>query len=97
MHISNLHLDLAAIVYPLADSHRFHAIEVVNPNRDDQATTNAHWTVLSRNAAFLQALVRRMRPLAGTYGVEIIQRPPETYRDVRAWTDDYSNLFRILK
>ena len=53
--------------------------------------------VLSRNAAFMQAVVRRMRPLAESYGVEIIRRPPETYRDLRAWTDDYSNLFRILK
>jgi hypothetical protein len=97
VHVSNLHVDLPAVIYPLADSRRFHAVEIINPNRDHRATTSAHWMVLSRDAAFLQALVTRMQPLIGTEGVEIIRRPPESYREVRAWTDDYSNLFRILK
>lgn len=97
VHVSNLHLDLPAIVYPLADSLRFHAVEIINPNLDERATTNAHWMLLSRNAALLQDVVARMQPLVASNGIEIVRRSPESYRDVRAWTDDYSNLFRILK
>lgn len=97
VNVTNLHIDLPSVIYPLADAHRFHAVEIANPNRDNRATTSAHWMVLSRDEEIMRTIVARTQPLVASEGVEIARRRPESYRDIRPWTDDYSNLFRILK
>jgi hypothetical protein len=97
IHVSNLHFDLPAVLYPLADSQRFLALEIINPPRSERATSEAHWMVLARNSEVLRALVARMQPLVTSEGVQVFRRPPEQYDGSRVWTDRYSNLFQILK
>ena len=87
-HISNKHLDLKPVLWQLA---QFYDLEfaLVNklPRADDPAAYPSEWVLLTRNAALLDApaLAGRMDRMEG-YTTAI-----------RIWTDDFSNLFQIIK
>ncbi|HVN06830.1 MAG TPA: fused MFS/spermidine synthase [Bryobacteraceae bacterium] len=85
VHVSNKYLDLQPVVTATAASLHKDAAEV---DTEDQANDvfGATWVLVTANDAFFsQPLVRTAavmkKPIAG----------------MRPWTDDYSNLFRILK
>ena len=83
MHISNRHLDLLPVVARLAE-HAKMRWELV---RVRESTLASDWILLSNNKTFWadqvvsRAIVKAPRPLA----------------TVPLWTDEYSNLFQILK
>lgn len=86
VHISNHYLDLAPVVQLAADNARKPAWQIDNDNDDRaQIYTSTYVLISSRPAFFDQPLFR---------GELIrIHVPPR----LRAWTDDYSNLWQILK
>jgi hypothetical protein len=85
-HITNLHLDLQPVFWRLADYYDLHMVRVEYEG-DDDGGYESHWILLARDPALLDipALQERAIDLSG-YST-----------DLKLWTDDYSNLFQILK
>ncbi len=85
VHVSNKHLDLAGIVTRAAREMGKAAVRVDSPDDDYLATYKADWILIAKDRSVFQ------RP-----EWKVSQRtklPPAG----DLWTDDYSNLFRILK
>jgi spermidine synthase len=85
-HITNLHLDLQPVFWQLAQYYDLN-IARVEYDGDDRGGYASHWVLLSRNSALLNVDNIRERSVDLT----------DYSTDVRLWTDDYSNLFQILK
>ena len=89
VHISNRYLNLAPVVARGAADFRKEAIRV-DDNADENTNASATaYALLSSRPGFFEAEVFRRNPQS------ISPLRPEA--SVPAWTDDYSNLFRILK
>jgi predicted O-methyltransferase YrrM len=85
VHISNASLDLWPVVSASASARNKTAVLIVNRENKELAVSEAVWAVVADSAELLGR-----PPLA-----QVAMRP-ETRR-LRVWTDDYSNLFQILK
>ena len=85
-HISNQYLDLAPVVAELAKQQNLRAVLVRNHGNDDQHIFPADWVLVTNNEDVLNNAAIRLHSLP------IVDR-----RDLRIWTDDYNNLFQILK
>jgi hypothetical protein len=85
-HITNLHLDLQPVFWQLAQYYDLSMARVNYPG-DSNGGYASHWILLSRDPALLTtpAIQERSVDLTG-YSTNI-----------KLWTDDYSNLFQILK
>jgi hypothetical protein len=85
-HITNLHLDLQPVFWQLSQFYDL-SIARVEYEGDPNGGYASHWMLLSRDPALLD--------------VEPIQAHAADLKGysttVRLWTDDYSNLFQILK
>jgi SAM-dependent methyltransferase len=86
VHVSNTHLNLAPVVGLAADSLGKRAVVIDTSDDDDNAVFGATWVLVSgRESFFRYPFIRH----AAT--------PVSRIAGLRMWTDDYSNLFRILK
>jgi hypothetical protein len=85
-HITNAHLDLLPVFQQLATFHDLRLLSIEYGGNADGGYAS-HWVLLSPDASVLNipALQARAADLSA-YST-----------DVRLWTDDYSNLFQILK
>jgi len=85
-HISNLHLDLKPVFWQLAKHYGLQMVLIDYPG-DNNGGYPTEWLLLTRDPALLQipAIQIHADNLKG-YSTEI-----------QLWTDDYSNLFQILK
>lgn len=83
IHISNRHFDLRPIVEALADYYGLHAAAYDDDGDDKDGTFQSSWVLVSRDLIALQCVI-----LQGTL--------PEQSKRI-LWTDDNSNLFRVLK
>lgn len=86
VHVSNQYLDLAPIVRQIADFYRLPSILIHTGDDEDQLLASADWVLVTRNRSFLA------RPEIAEAAKQIPPRPR-----LRMWTDDYNNLFQILK
>ncbi len=87
IHISNNYLDLRPVVYSLADSLQLGTALIETPADGDRVFLSS-WVLLTRNREFLgQAAIAD----------HCISRKPSDTAGFRMWTDDYSNLFQILR
>lgn len=85
-HITNLHLDLQPVFWQLAQYYGL-SMARVNYEGDSNGGYASHWILLSRDPAMLNNPAIRARAVdLNGYSANI-----------RLWTDDYSNLFQILK
>ena len=86
VHITNGYLDLVPVVWGLADHFGLERAVIEDPG-DGHYTTASTWVLLSRDPAVLAvpAISSRAKPMAGYIP------------SLRLWTDEYSNLFQILK
>jgi hypothetical protein len=84
IHISNRYLDLRPVVHELAERFKLHSGWVHSPG--GPLSQQSDWILLARDDQVLgQAEVAsRLQSL-------------DSQRRVRLWTDDYSNLFQILR
>ena len=82
VHISNRHLDLGPVVAGLAAHYGMKTVEIYRP-----APSISRWMLVTENEAFLRN--------------EAVQEAAEdgrtTFKPIRMWTDQYSNLFEILE
>jgi len=85
-HISNRHLDLRPVFWQLAQFYGLTMVIIETPG-DNQRISPSEWVLLARDPALLQipAIVARASKMDG-YSTQ-----------VPLWTDDFSNLFQILK
>ena len=85
-HITNLHLDLMPVFWGLAEAHGLGIVRV-EYGGDADGGYASHWVLLAHNPALLQIPAVQARAVdLGGYST-----------DLKLWTDDYSNLFQILK
>ncbi len=88
VNISNRHLDLVPVVMQLADYFDLELVVIRTPENKELGSNPSLWALLARDSALLDvpAITARARTHdeIGT-------------RNIRMWTDDYSNLFQILK
>lgn len=85
-HITNLHLDLQPVFWGLAQYYGL-SMARVDYAGDSNGGYASHWILLSRDPALLNVPAIRERAV-DLNGYSTTVRP---------WTDDYSNLFQILK
>ncbi|HKG55198.1 MAG TPA: hypothetical protein VKB04_13130 [Anaerolineales bacterium] len=85
-HITNLHLDLQPIFWKLAQYYHLSMVRV-NYDGDSKGGYISHWILLTRDPALLKvpAILKHTVDLSGYSN------------SIKLWTDDYSNLFQILK
>ena len=84
LHITNAHLNMEPVVEKLARVSGKHAVVVMNENDPAREIYRARWALLSSEP--FQA------PQITKAAAKLESRP-----DMHVWTDDYSNLFQILK
>jgi SAM-dependent methyltransferase len=84
-HVTNRFLDLAPVVKRIADDYGLHAALIAD-DAEDSELASTDWVLVTRDGAFLA------RPEIAKFTTEIGSIP-----GLRAWTDDFNNLFRILK
>jgi len=85
-HVSNRYLDLTGVIRQLADEAGLQAVRVVDDPPDESPLLRSDWITVTANAA----LADRLRAAGG---VAVPLPPPSR----RPWTDDYHNLFEVLK
>ena len=87
IQITNRYLDLKRELWTLADSLGLACSLVETQDRDEEGKNGSDWMLLSRDSHVLK--VSAIADAAAA-------RDPAT-ATVRAWTDDYSNLFQVLE
>jgi spermidine synthase len=86
-HISNRHLDLRPVFWKLAQEFGLAIVQVNNPASSGDNGFPSEWILLARNPALLEL------PVIKSHAISF-----EGYTTpIKLWTDDYSNLFQILK
>jgi spermidine synthase len=85
VHVSNRHLNLTPVVKLAAVSLRKEA-RLVDTEDEENDVFGSTWVLVTSSAGFFD------RPLMRTAAVAV-----PLPRKTRMWTDDYSNLFQILK
>jgi len=86
VHISNKHLKLEAVVAALAQEFDL-AYAIIDHKGDGMVTMDSTWVLLSKDQDFIDGSRQSLRRRHKDYDLD----------EVRIWTDDYSNLFSILK
>ncbi len=85
-HVTNRYLNLEPVVKQLADEIGYEAVLITDDPDDDPYLSRTDWVIVTKNRDFINdADVAKKRvpivPIAG----------------MRTWTDDFNNLFQILK
>jgi small basic protein/SAM-dependent methyltransferase len=86
VHISNRYLDLKPVLLEAATKFRKHARIVEDDSNDEKGTYGTTWVLFADSAAVFD-----VPPFAGPAEVLTAER------SIRLWTDDYSDLYAILK
>lgn len=86
VHISNRYLDLRPVLIAEAQGGGWKTLEVSNKEDADAGVFSSDWVLMSQDGA-----------LFGRDDLVNAGQTLESKRGVRRWTDDFSNLYRILK
>ena len=88
MHVSNRYLDLHPVVYRIAEKIGFPAITIDDNDTafEDDGFYGSDWIIMTRNAELLK------QPLLH----DVASAPVEFSARVLPWTDERSDLLRIL-
>jgi SAM-dependent methyltransferase len=84
VHVTNKHLELAPVVKLLASDQHAHSRLIINTDEDERQIYGADWVIVTRDDELDNKLAYLSSPIRGS-------------ERMRLWTDDYSNLFTILK
>lgn len=85
-HVTSRYLRLAPVIKQLADDVGYEAVMIADRSDDNPYASHSDWVIVTRNRDFLN------NPEVVKKSVAI-----EPIANMRIWTDDFSNLFRILK
>lgn len=101
-HLSNRHLDLAPLVVRLGERLGMKAVLVTNRNMSRLRTRASRWVLLSRHAERLDAARSVAAQFRKTHNLtprtlrfQVLQ--PDVLERAPVWTDDYSDVFSVLK
>lgn len=86
LHITNRHLNLQPIVWGLAGKLGLHGI-IIDDDTSNDMEWGSTWVLLAKNPRLLE------EPGIARAATE----RDEQKKSIRLWTDDYSNLFQLLK
>lgn len=86
VHISNNHLDLKPVVFGLAKAHNLSPM-LVTSGKTRLGSSASVWILLTYDREFIK------QPLISKYAFQMENYPTK----YRLWTDNYSNMFQILK
>ena len=88
VHVSNRYLDLHPVVYRIAEKISFPAVTIDDTESvlDDDGFYGSDWIIMTRNAELLQQPLLR----------DATSAPVEFSARVLPWTDERSDLLRIL-
>ncbi len=84
INITNTHLELAPVIEKLAATLGKHLVIVTNKPDDERKCHRARWALVSS------------KPITSPVILAAAEKPA-AHPDLRVWTDDYNNLFQILK
>lgn len=85
-HVSNMYLDLAPVVDQIARDAGFNAVLITDRPSNPPLMLLSEWVLVTRNATFLK------RSEIAAHTTAIVARP-----GLPMWTDQFSNLFQILR
>jgi hypothetical protein len=86
LHVTDPALDLTSVVAASARSWGAGGLVITNPGSPELETSHSIWALVARDPGALE------RPELHGRGQPLVART-----DLRTWTDDYSNLFAILR
>jgi SAM-dependent methyltransferase len=86
LHISNLHLDLAPVIDRMRSALNKRAILITNKENDDEEIYGSDWVLMTST-----------RNLCDVPEIKEVAADLSSRKDLRVWTDNYSNLIQILK
>jgi hypothetical protein len=86
IHTSNAYLDLAPVVQLLANDAQYPARLISNSDDLRKLVDSSDWVLLTRNEGFLSEL-----------DDSTLQEEIKVPSKLEVWTDDYNNLFQILR
>lgn len=84
IHVTNRYLDLPPLIEAVAGTLQKHVLLIHNEADQERGIYASDWSLLADSPEALQDFQWRSRPKGTT-------------RKARPWTDDYSNLFQIVK
>jgi hypothetical protein len=87
VHISNRYLDLVPVVHGFAEAHGLPSV-MISTDGDEEGSWSSDWILLAFSSGPLAC-----DPIEGA----ATPWDSTSYRAIRPWTDDYSNLFSLLK
>jgi hypothetical protein len=85
VHISNTYLDLRPVIEGAARRYGLESV-VIHDDGDGRATVESLWMILSRDRGLLDSLLSQQQMVW-----------QQTARNPVLWTDEYSNLFQVLR
>jgi hypothetical protein len=87
VHVSNRYLDLVPVVSRNAQEFGKAAVDVNDEDEDADYFTSSDWVLVTSDGAIFHDTAFKSSSV----------QPARVRRNLRPWTDDYSNLFQILK
>jgi spermidine synthase len=87
VHISSIHLNLEWVVWKLADYFDLQRAWIKNEENKTMGVWDSTWILLTKDKELL--ITEPIRPMFG--------QPGSPHTKTRLWTDEYVNLFEILK
>ncbi len=102
VNISNVNLDLGPLVFRLAAEFGMHAVKIGNIPSPRRLQSGADWMILSQDAAYIESfppVAEQVRAILELKPRGLTLTDPEELNltDAPLWTDDYSDLFSVLK
>ncbi len=85
-HITSRYLSLAPVIKKLADDAGYQAVMIADRSKGSRYSSNSDWVIVTKNKSLLND------PSVRKNSVRI-----DNVAGMRIWTDDFSNLFQILK
>lgn len=84
VHVTNRYLDLTPVVQGLAEERRMQSRLIRSAADPEHGVYEATWVLVATDPEFLASLSGKATPFPAARGL-------------RLWTDDYSNLFQVLR
>ncbi len=102
IHTSSRNFNVTPVLFRLADEAGLHAVILLNAPAPRHLTTPAKWAFFSRSEERIRALARAAQQRHRARGLRMRRAPvtlptPEVIARAPLWSDDYSDLFRVLK
>jgi hypothetical protein len=101
-HVSNRHFNLQGLVGRMGTEVGLHSLVVNTRAAPRLQSATARWVLLAREPEQIEEVVRRILKRRRELGlppgsIQMIRFDEDLLSRIPAWTDDYSDLFRVLK